>query len=120
MRVFDRDKDWSETFRDEQYGDDSYGAAFARDGRLATTSYDGLIRLYQYDPSSDSPNFRRIGEPVKAPSGDRPLGIAFSPDGERLAVGYHDVAAVDILDGTTLKSVGGKTPADIEAELRRT
>ena len=72
LRVFDRDKDWSEVFRDDQYGDDSYGAAFARDGRLATTAYDGLIRLYRYDPSSDSPNFRRVGEPVKAPSGDRP------------------------------------------------
>ena len=115
LRVFDRDKDWSEAFRDDQYGDDSYGAAFSRDGRLATTAYDGLIRLYQYDPNSDSPNFRRVGEPVKAPSGHRPFGIAFSPDGKRLAVGYYDVAAVDILDGTTLNRVGGHSPAERHA-----
>jgi len=47
LRVFDRDKDWDEAFRDV-YDGSSYGAAFARDGRLATTSYasDGTIRLY--------------------------------------------------------------------------
>ena len=115
LRVFDRDKDWSEAFRDDQYGGLSIGAAFTRDGRLVTTSYDGLIRLYQYDSRSDTPNFRRVGEPVKAPSGTRPFGIAFSRDGERLAVGYEDVAAVDVLDGTTLKRVGGQTPVDIQA-----
>ena len=60
LRVFDRDKNWSEAFRDDQYGDDSYGATFAHDGRLATTSYDGRIRLYKYDPNSDSPNFRAV------------------------------------------------------------
>ena len=101
LRVFDRENDWSEAFRDDQYGNDSYGAAFAPDGRLATTSLDGKIRLYKYDPNDDSPNFRRVGEPVKAPSGNLPYGIAFSPDGRRLAVGYADVAAVDVLDGTT-------------------
>jgi WD40 repeat protein len=112
LRVFDRDKDWREAFRDEQYGDGSLGAMFARDGRLATTSLDGRIRLYKYDPNSDSPNFRAVGEPVRAPSGDRPYQAAFNPDGKSLAVGYDDVAAVDILDGTTLKRVGGQRPAD--------
>ena len=73
----------------------------------------GLIRLYQYDPNSDNPNFRRVGEPVRAPSGNRPFGVAFSPDGKLLAVGYYDVAAVDVLDGTTLERVGGHKPADV-------
>jgi WD40 repeat protein len=41
LRVFDRDKDWSEAFRDDQYGEDSYGASFAPDGRLATVAQDG-------------------------------------------------------------------------------
>ena len=78
LRVFDRDHDWSEAFRDDQYEafrgdhfehDDSYGAAFTRDGRLATTSFDRRIQLYRYDPANTSPNFRRVGEPVKAPAG---------------------------------------------------
>ena len=38
LRVYDRDADWQEVARDAPYGDDSYGAAFAADGRLATTS----------------------------------------------------------------------------------
>ena len=83
-------------------------------------AYDGLIRLYQYDPNSDSPNFHRVGEPVKAPSGHLPFRVAFSPDGKRLAVGYYDVAAVDVLDGTTLERVGGQSPADVVAIGRRT
>jgi WD40 repeat protein len=115
LRVFDRDKDWSEAFRDDQYGDDSYGAAFARDGRLATTAFDGLIRLYKYDANNDSPNFRRVSEPARAPSGNSPVRAAFSPDGKWLAIGYGDLAAVDVLDGTTLKRVDGHTPADVEA-----
>jgi WD40 repeat protein len=117
LRVFDRNRNWNVAFRDDQYEDESYGAAFARDGRLATTSYDGLIRLYRFDAKSDSPSFRRVGEPLGAPSGKRPRGVAFSPDGKRLAIGYNDVAAVDVLDGATLRRVGGHTPADVDAEF---
>ena len=115
LRVFDRKKDWGEAFRDDQYGDQSYGAAFARGGRLATTALDGLIRLYAYAPNGDSPNFRRVGEPVKAPSGKVPFGVAFSPDGKRLAVGYYNLAAVDVLDGTTLNRIGVQSPAGVRA-----
>jgi WD40 repeat protein len=116
LRVFDRNKDWSEAFRDDQYGDQSDGAAFSRDGRLATTSYDGLIRLYQYDLDTDHPNFRRVGNPVRAPSGNQPFGLAFGSHDKRLAVGYSDVAAVDILDSETLNRVSGHTPAEAEPD----
>src|SRR5262249_14410315 len=44
VRVFDRDKDWRQAFRDDQYGGSSYGAAFSHDGRLVTTAYDGMMR----------------------------------------------------------------------------
>ena len=112
LRVLDRARDWQVAFRDAPYGDHSYGAAFARDGRLATTAFDGLIRLYKYDPANQSPNFRRVGEPVPAPSGHLPRGVAFSPDGERLAVGYDDVAAVDVLSGEALTRKGGQSPSN--------
>ncbi len=46
LRVYDRDAGWDEIARDDDYGDHSYGAAFTADGRLATTSRDGQLRLY--------------------------------------------------------------------------
>jgi WD40 repeat protein len=113
LRVFDRDKDWGEAFRDDQYRDSSYGAAFTRDGRLATAALDGMIRLYKYDPSNNVPNFRRASDPVGTLGGKMPYRIAFSPDGKWLVVGYDDVATVDVLDGSTLSRVGGRNPSGL-------
>jgi WD40 repeat protein len=94
LRVYDRDVGWHEIARDEPYGDNSHGAALAADGRLATTSYDGTLRLYD-------PKFQRIAI-VKTTAGTRPHGIAFTPIGDRLAVGYADTTAISLLDGHTL------------------
>jgi WD40 repeat protein len=49
MRIYDPEEDWLEVFRDTDYGGPRYGAVFAADGRLATTSDDGSVRLYDYD-----------------------------------------------------------------------
>ena len=81
--------------RDGSYGGESYGAAFAPDGRLATTSFDGMIRLYGRD-------FALPPRALRAPGGDRPFGVAFSRDGARLVVGYDDSTRVDVLDGHSL------------------
>ena len=95
LRVYDRDRQWTEAFRDTDYGDDIYGATFAADGRLATTSYDGKVRLYDRD-------FKLVVPPRKATGGNQPFRIAFSPDGTILAVGYNDAATVDLFDGHSL------------------
>jgi WD40 repeat protein len=95
LRVYDRDRQWTEAFRAADYGYDIYGAAFAADGRLATTSYDGNVRLYDRD-------FKRVVPPRKVTSGAQPHRIAFSPDGTMLAVGFEDVATVDLFDGHSL------------------
>ncbi len=94
LRVFDRDRQWAEVFRDTDYGFDIYGITFAGDGRLATASEDGMIRLYDRD-------FRLVVPPRKAP-GSEPLRIAFSPDGTTLAVGYVNATTVDLFDGHSL------------------
>jgi WD40 repeat protein len=73
-----------------------------------------MIRLYEHEPNSDVPSFRLVGKPVKAPSGRMPFGITFSPGDKRLAVGYYDTAAVDILDGTTLNRVSRQSPRDVK------
>ena len=109
LRIYDRDNKWSEAFRDTDYGSDSYRGAFADDGRLATTAFDGKIRLY------DS-RFKLIG--VKGTtSGRHPFGIAFSPDGKVLAIGYNDVPAVDFLDGHTLATIPAPTADGLRGSL---
>jgi WD domain, G-beta repeat len=109
LRIFDRDKDWREAFRDP-YDGFSAGATFAPDGRLATTTFglNGTIRLYDA-------NFRLVRGPVKAPSGNEPARIAFNPDGRLLAVGYAAVAAVDILDGRTLDLIPASGRTNLHA-----
>ncbi|MDD3666759.1 MAG: hypothetical protein PHQ65_15950, partial [Bacteroidales bacterium] len=73
---------------------DSYSISFAPDGRFATVCYDGKIRLY-------SSNFALLAQTTG--SGAKPQTLAFSPDAERIAVGYADVAEIDVFDGKNLK-----------------
>jgi hypothetical protein len=99
LRVFDRDKNWSEAFREATYGDQSYGAAFADDGRLATSSIDGKIRLY-------ARSFKLVAT-QETLNGSPPLSLAFRPDGKVLAVGYVEKPSVDLLDGQSLARLPG-------------
>ncbi|PZW45136.1 WD40 repeat protein [Humitalea rosea] len=71
--------------------------AFDAAGRLAASSADGKIRLY-------APNGRRIAERAPVPGG-RPYGIAWSPDGALLAVGFEDRLRVEILAAADLHTV---------------
>jgi WD40 repeat protein len=106
LRVYDREVGWGEIARDVDYGGASFGAAFAPDGRLATTSYDGHIRLYDHA-------FQRVAI-TKAQYGTEPYGIAFDPAGDRLAVGYTDSTAVSLFDGRDLATVPGPDTSGID------
>ena len=79
---------------DGAYGNDCYGLDFDRNGRLATASWDGMVRLYDGD-------FKLVAK-VKAPNGERPYSIAFTGDGSRIAVGCDDSRKVVVLSGTDL------------------
>lgn len=86
--------DGSPAGEDQDYGLDSYGASFGPSGDLVTTCYDGYIRRY------DSRFI--LTNKVKAPGGKEPYGIAFSPDGRHVAVGFNDSTAVNVLSGGAL------------------
>jgi WD40 repeat protein len=89
------------------YGGASYWAAFDRTGRLATSSLDGQIRLYD--------SSLRLSQSKPAPGGKRPFGIAFSPHGARIAVGYDDSTRVDVLDGETLAPLFAADTAGVDS-----
>jgi DNA-binding beta-propeller fold protein YncE len=100
LRIYDRHRQWREVFRDDDYGDGIYGVTFSTDGRLATTSLDGKVRLYDRA-------FRLVGPPKQLAGGKEPLRIAFSPDGTMLAIGYNDASTVDLFDGQSLARLPG-------------
>jgi WD40 repeat protein len=89
-----RAQDLSELAWDNDCTADSYGADFDRGGRLITSCDDGFLRLYDAQG-------RRIAK-RKVAGGDQPFGVRFSPDGERIAVGFDDSAAVVVVSGRDL------------------
>jgi WD40 repeat protein len=107
LRVYDRLARWREVVRDPEYGDSIFGLTFSADGRLATTSFDGHVRLYDRA-------FMLIVPPKKLTAGRRPFRIAFSPDDALLAVGYDDAPTVSLLDGHSLASLPGQKLGDFD------
>jgi WD40 repeat protein len=100
LRVYDMHRLWREVFRDTDYADEIEGITFSNDGRLAATSFDGKVRLYDRA-------FKLVVPPKEVTAGSEPSGIAFSPDGALLAVGYADAPAVNLLDGRSLATLLG-------------
>ena len=99
LRLFDVDSRKEIAF-DDKYTGAILGISFDTTGRIATTSNDGKLRLYDRD--------LRLVRDVRAPGPPelQPFQIAFSPDNRRLAVGYTGGTGapprVDVVDGQTL------------------
>jgi WD40 repeat protein len=99
LRLFDVDSRKEIAF-DDKYKGAIYGISFDTTGRIATTSVDGKVRLYDRD--------LRLIRDARAPGSPKltPFQIAFSPDNKRLAVGYYGPIEgrprVDVVDGQTL------------------
>lgn len=85
---------WKAAFADRGYDGDAYGVAFSPDGRLATTSWDGFVRLYDR-------NLRLVAR-KRLQNSERPYGIAFSRDGNALAVGSVASPRVEVFSGKDL------------------
>jgi len=97
IRIF-RVADGKLAGEDRYYGSDSYSVVFDRRGRLAAACYDGYIRLYDR-PGAEG---MKLLAKQKAPGGNRPFSLSFSPDGKKLAVGFNDSTAVDVLSASNL------------------
>jgi WD40 repeat protein len=80
--------------QDADYGHACVGMDFSISGWLVTACLDGYLRLYD-------PMFRLRGK-VRAPSGNIPIKVAFSPDGSRIAVGFGAPRRVDVLSARDL------------------
>jgi len=82
--------------------------AFDGAGRLAVTAADGRVRLYDAEG-------RKLAE--RAPlQGASPYGLAFSPDGTLLAVGYENRLRVDLLSAIDLRTVFTPDAAGLTGE----
>jgi hypothetical protein len=84
-------------FEDTSFTAPARMVAFDAQGRLASTSADGTVRIH-------APDGRRIAQRVPV-QGARAYGIAFSPDGALVAVGYEDRLRVEVLATADLRSV---------------
>jgi len=69
--------------------------------KLATTCFDGFVRLYDLSTlqarDTASPLPIAPVSKILPPGGQRPWGLAFSPDSSRLAVGFNLNPKVDVL-----------------------
>ena len=109
MRIF-RLPDYALVAEDRDYGDFvKWVESDPTGSRVATSCYDGFVRLYDLSglESLDASPPRRITpvSKIRPAGGKRPWGLAFSPDGTLLAVGFNLVPRLDVLqvNGNTLK-----------------
>jgi len=96
IRVF-RGDNFAPVGQDRDYGSLVNCLDFDRQGRLVTSSNDGSLRLYQASPEG-----LKLLDKKTAPGGKRPVGVRFSPDGKKIAVGFYDAPAVNLLSADSL------------------
>ena len=102
VRLFTSDDHWQhsrEALGDSDYLGESYGANFSANGKLlVTTSFDGMIRLY---------NVTELGiqlrKSARASSGAQPYNAIFSPDQSSIALSYSDTVAVQVIQSADLQ-----------------
>ncbi len=109
LRLFDA-ASGAERGRDTTLGDNAYSVQFSGDSkRLASTSYDGQLRVHAVDPQGAL----QLVRAAQVAGGKRPYAARFSPDGRLIAVGFDDSAAVQVLDAESLAEVARPTTAQV-------
>jgi len=82
---------------EDRNGSASFSVHFSNDGRLVTTSVNGLLRLYRFNGGNLTLLVKRA-----APGGKRPIAARFTSDGRHIAVGFDDTSAVNVLNANDL------------------
>jgi WD40 repeat protein len=85
----------AELMADRDYRERSNGIAFGPDGALYAVAHEGFVLRY-------GPDLKRTAK-VQTLGGKEPFSVAVHPQGDRIAIGYDDRPAVDILDAKTLQ-----------------
>lgn len=80
--------EWREFRKLENYNDRVMNIAFRPGGGLATTCYDGKLRLYD-------DQFELAMEKSGLP-GQKIISVAFNPPGNLMAIGYYDTSIVEV------------------------
>jgi WD40 repeat protein len=131
MRLY-RLPDYALVAADSDYGDLAEWAESDPTGsRLATSGWDGFIRLYDLSTltaqgaaltAQDGSSPRHIApvSKLRPPGGARPWGLAFTPDGTKLAVGFYFITKLDVLDvnGNTLQYAFSPDTTDLDGSSR--
>ena len=102
LRVFRSDSDWRtarEAGSDARFDGDVNGVQFNANGRrLAATSSDGFVRVYDLESQP-----LKLLQSARTTGGHQPFGIAWSPDASLLAVAFADTSAVSVLQAESLQ-----------------
>lgn len=83
--------------------------------RVATSCFDGFVRLYDLSglTAQDASSPRPISpvSKIRPPGGQRPSGLSFAPEGNRLAVGFYYNPKVNVLEikGNSLEHAYSQT-----------
>lgn len=83
--------------RDTQYADKIIEIDYDATGRLAVSSLDGMVRLYD--------EHARLRLRKRMLAGNKPASIRYSPDGERIAVGFYDTPRIAVLSARDLTPI---------------
>ena len=107
IRVYET-KGWQLIGADDDYNSGSYGADFDGNGKLVTTSLDGLIRLYVLGQSG-----LRLIAIKEGDGGKEPDGVKFSPDKTKIVVGFEDSSRLNVRAATDLSLLYQPDTSDI-------
>jgi WD40 repeat protein len=98
IRVFDVARGYTALPSDGDYTESDW-VDFDASDRLVTASSDGFVRLYA------SGRYDRPVVKVQPRKSERPFSVAFSPDGQRIAVEFDDTASVVVLSAANLRQL---------------